>query len=193
MSGRARDGRLVHFAPGAVAASGPGDVVTTTVTYAAPHHLVADGPLVAHRRTRAGDNYAEGVRPRTSGVGLGLPSFGAPAPATGTGGRMRGPTSGEPDRRADIAGLRDEIDGVERDAERRAARTVELGGRAVVISVAVFVLIVGLVLPWMIGLDGPGGAAGHRFGRRGGQGEHGAPAVRGDRRWCSACWPRRWR
>jgi tRNA-2-methylthio-N6-dimethylallyladenosine synthase len=78
MSGRARDGRLVHFAPGD-APIRPGDVVETVVTYGAPHHLVADGPLVSHRRTRAGDNYEEGVRPRTSGVGLGLPSFGPPA------------------------------------------------------------------------------------------------------------------
>src|SRR6478735_6599481 len=40
LSGRARDGRLVHFTPvGAVDGSiRPGDVVTTTVTYAAPHH-----------------------------------------------------------------------------------------------------------------------------------------------------------
>jgi tRNA-2-methylthio-N6-dimethylallyladenosine synthase len=79
MSGRGRDGRLVHFAPGDAAVR-PGDVVETVITYAAPHHLVADGGLVSHRRTRAGDNHEEGVRPRTSGVGLGLPSFGAPAP-----------------------------------------------------------------------------------------------------------------
>jgi tRNA-2-methylthio-N6-dimethylallyladenosine synthase len=78
MSGRARDGRLVHFAPGDAAVR-PGDVVETVITYGAPHHLVADGQLVSHRRTRAGDNYEEGVRPRTSGVGLGLPSFGPPA------------------------------------------------------------------------------------------------------------------
>ncbi|MFC4858495.1 tRNA (N6-isopentenyl adenosine(37)-C2)-methylthiotransferase MiaB [Actinophytocola glycyrrhizae] len=78
MSGRARDGRLVHFAPG-TAAIRPGDVVETVITYGAPHHLVADGGLVSHRRTRAGDNHEEGVRPRTSGVGLGLPSFGPPA------------------------------------------------------------------------------------------------------------------
>jgi tRNA-2-methylthio-N6-dimethylallyladenosine synthase len=78
MSGRGRDGRLVHFTP-AGAEVRAGDVVHATITYAAPHHLVADGPLVAHRRTRAGDNFAEGVRPRTSGVGLGLPSFGPPA------------------------------------------------------------------------------------------------------------------
>jgi tRNA-2-methylthio-N6-dimethylallyladenosine synthase len=78
MSGRARDGRLVHFTPGEAEVR-PGDVVHATVTYAAPHHLVADGLLVSHRRTRAGDNHASGVRPKTSGVGLGLPSFGPPA------------------------------------------------------------------------------------------------------------------
>jgi hypothetical protein len=54
----------------------------------------------------------------------------------------------------DFAGLRDQIDGVERDAERRAARSVDLGGRAVVIAVAVFVLIVGQILPWMAGATG---------------------------------------
>ncbi|MCT2584042.1 Rv2732c family membrane protein [Actinophytocola gossypii] len=46
--------------------------------------------------------------------------------------------------------LRREIDQV----ERRAARTVDLGARAVVIAVAVFVLIVGLVLPWLGGASG---------------------------------------
>jgi tRNA-2-methylthio-N6-dimethylallyladenosine synthase len=30
-------------------------VVETVVTRGAPHHLMADGPLLAHRRTRAGD------------------------------------------------------------------------------------------------------------------------------------------
>jgi tRNA-2-methylthio-N6-dimethylallyladenosine synthase len=82
MSGRARDGRLVHFAPTGAAREGevrPGDVVHATVTYGAPHHLVADGDLLSHRRTRAGDNWEAGVRPKTSGVSLGLPSFGAPA------------------------------------------------------------------------------------------------------------------
>ena len=77
MSGRARDGRLVHFTPGDAAVR-PGDVVTTTVTGAAPHHLIADAPLQSHRRTRAGDAHATGQRPRT--VGLGLPSVGIPGP-----------------------------------------------------------------------------------------------------------------
>ncbi|GAA2800111.1 tRNA (N6-isopentenyl adenosine(37)-C2)-methylthiotransferase MiaB [Saccharopolyspora taberi] len=82
LTGRARDGRLVHFTPtGAVDGNiRPGDLVRTTITRAAPHHLVADAEITAHRRTAAGDNWEEGTRPKTSGVSLGLPSFGAPAP-----------------------------------------------------------------------------------------------------------------
>jgi tRNA-2-methylthio-N6-dimethylallyladenosine synthase len=76
MSGRARDGRLVHFSPGG-ADIRPGDVVTTTVTGAAPHHLIADGAVLHHRRTRAGDMHAAGQRPQR--VGLGIPGIGAPA------------------------------------------------------------------------------------------------------------------
>ena len=66
MSGRARDGRLVHFTPG-IEQVRPGDIVTTIVTGAAPHHLIADGDVITHRRTRAGDASASGQRP--SGVG----------------------------------------------------------------------------------------------------------------------------
>ncbi len=76
MSGRARDGRLVHFTPGSAEVR-PGDIVTITVTGAAPHHLIADAPLLSYRRTRAGDATAAGRRPRT--VGLGLPPVGAPS------------------------------------------------------------------------------------------------------------------
>ena len=76
LSGRARDGRLVHFDPNGRDIR-PGDVVTTTVTGAAPHHLIADSPLQTHRRTRAGDAHAAGQRP--NGVGLGMPGIGAPA------------------------------------------------------------------------------------------------------------------
>ncbi|MFF5171065.1 tRNA (N6-isopentenyl adenosine(37)-C2)-methylthiotransferase MiaB [Micromonospora sp. NPDC000089] len=89
MSGRARDGRLVHFATGAngqhsdagsfAGAIRPGDIVHTTVTYAAPHHLNADGEPLSHRRTRAGDAAEAGRSPRTPGVLLGLPTVGAPA------------------------------------------------------------------------------------------------------------------
>jgi tRNA-2-methylthio-N6-dimethylallyladenosine synthase len=73
MSGRARDGRLVHFAPGGTEIR-PGDVITTIVTGAAPHHLIADGPVLTHRRTLAGDAHDAGQRARD--VGLGLPRVG---------------------------------------------------------------------------------------------------------------------
>ncbi|WP_277600478.1 tRNA (N6-isopentenyl adenosine(37)-C2)-methylthiotransferase MiaB [Corynebacterium hylobatis] len=85
MTGRARDGRLVHFLPeGALDGEiRPGDVVTTTVTGSAPYFLLADTPVTSHRRTRAGDMSAAGQVPTTEpiGVGLGLPGVGAPAPA----------------------------------------------------------------------------------------------------------------
>ncbi len=102
-SGRAPDNRLVHFVtdsvtdpvvdPGVDPIVGPGvrpgDVVTVEVTYAAPHHLVADGPALAVRRTRAGDAWAArqksladpsttvpaATRPLTL---LGLPGVGTP-------------------------------------------------------------------------------------------------------------------
>jgi len=101
MSGRARDGRLVHFAAGALLDGPapqasperdvrPGDIIETTVTYAAPHHLNADGPLVSHRRTRAGDAWAAGLVPRTPGVSLGMPTLGAPVVGLGL------PTLGAP-------------------------------------------------------------------------------------------------
>ncbi len=84
MSGRARDGRLVHFAVDAERAGDirPGDVVTTTLTAAAPYHLIADAGVLTHRRTAAGDAHERGIMPKTApiGVGLGLPSIGAPAP-----------------------------------------------------------------------------------------------------------------
>jgi tRNA-2-methylthio-N6-dimethylallyladenosine synthase len=52
ISGRAQDGRLVHVTGHAE----PGDLVTAVVTYAAPHHLVADAGILRRRRWRgAGD------------------------------------------------------------------------------------------------------------------------------------------
>ncbi len=85
LSGRARDNRLVHFTvPGGEPTPRPGDVVEVEVSYAAPHHLVADAGPYAVRRTRAGDAWdrrradscgvpTEG--PSTGGVLLGLPSL----------------------------------------------------------------------------------------------------------------------
>jgi len=95
MSGRARDGRLVHFTPHGSAVDGevrPGDVVTVRATYGAPHHVVADGPVLDHRRTRAGDAHAAGRRPTSPrSVGLGLPGVGRPGlgrPAAGPAGSV---------------------------------------------------------------------------------------------------------
>ena len=79
MTGRSRDGRLVHFRAGDAAASiRPGDVVVTTITDAAPHHLMADGAIASHRRTRAGDAHELSRTPTTApvGVGLGMPGIG---------------------------------------------------------------------------------------------------------------------
>jgi tRNA-2-methylthio-N6-dimethylallyladenosine synthase len=78
LSGRARDGRLVHFATGDTTGIRPGDIIETTITYAAPHHLNADGAPVSHRRTRAGDAFEAGRATRTPGVSLGMPSLGRP-------------------------------------------------------------------------------------------------------------------
>jgi tRNA-2-methylthio-N6-dimethylallyladenosine synthase len=84
LSGRARDNRLVHFTPvdadGAPVDVRPGDMVDVTVTYGAPHHLVADGPVHRVRRTRAGDAWEARTAPARPSVGLGMPSVGVPAP-----------------------------------------------------------------------------------------------------------------
>ena len=51
----------------------PGDMVTVEITYAAPHHLVADGAAIDVRRTRSGDAWeARNAAPPTpAGVTLG--------------------------------------------------------------------------------------------------------------------------
>jgi tRNA-2-methylthio-N6-dimethylallyladenosine synthase len=73
LSGRAADNRLVHVAAVDVR---PGDMVTARVTYAAPHHLVAD-EVVGVLRTRAGDAWeARQASPSASGVLLGMPVIG---------------------------------------------------------------------------------------------------------------------
>jgi tRNA-2-methylthio-N6-dimethylallyladenosine synthase len=92
MSGRAHDSRLVHFdVPAGSDVPRPGDVVTVTVTHAAPFHLIADAPdgePLRIRRTRAGDAWdlahaescavpAHGgsVAGKTGRVSLGLPTI----------------------------------------------------------------------------------------------------------------------
>jgi tRNA-2-methylthio-N6-dimethylallyladenosine synthase len=89
MSGRARDNRLVHFAvPDGASRPRPGDMVSVSVTHAAPHHLVADsgveGGTYSVRRTAAGDAYerarAEVDQPAADGAGvmIGMPVVGRP-------------------------------------------------------------------------------------------------------------------
>ncbi|MBX9391832.1 tRNA (N6-isopentenyl adenosine(37)-C2)-methylthiotransferase MiaB [Streptomonospora nanhaiensis] len=84
LSGRAPDNRLVHFAVDDSAAQRlrPGDLATVEVTYAAPHHLVADSGVRAVRPTRAGDAWAarNGRAPQAPGVLLGMPKVGVPEP-----------------------------------------------------------------------------------------------------------------
>jgi tRNA-2-methylthio-N6-dimethylallyladenosine synthase len=105
LSGRAHDSRLVHFeVPAGSELPRPGDVVTVTVTQAAPFHLIADsvdGAPLAIRRTSAGDAWdraeaascgvpvAAGSVAAAGGgrVSLGLPSLrvGEPLTAPGVG------------------------------------------------------------------------------------------------------------
>ncbi len=82
LSGRGPDNRLVHFDPVGAEDVRPGDMVTVEITRAAPHHLVADGGVLAVRRTRSGDAWeARTALPAAPVVGLGMPAVGAPTPA----------------------------------------------------------------------------------------------------------------
>ena len=63
LSGRAADNRLVHVTRDPeLGEPRPGDLVVAEVTYAAPHHLVADR-MIAVRRTRAGDAWEARTSP----------------------------------------------------------------------------------------------------------------------------------
>jgi len=95
LSGRAPDSRLVHFdVPAGSDLPRPGDMVTVTVTQAAPFHLIADsldGAPLRIRRTIAGDAWdreqAESCGVPTpagstgSAVSLGLPTLRVGGPA----------------------------------------------------------------------------------------------------------------
>ena len=72
-TGRARDGRLVHFLDIDDRAR-PGDLVSTRVTYAAPHHLVADSETIVVVPTSGGDAHHRDRTPATDQVMLGLPT-----------------------------------------------------------------------------------------------------------------------
>ena len=74
VSGRARDNRLVHAAvPEGAERPRPGDIGTVEISYAAPHHLVADGGITGLRRTRGGDAWDARHTPQKKLIGLGLP------------------------------------------------------------------------------------------------------------------------
>ena len=87
MTGRTEDFRLAHFdVPAGSDVPRPGDVVTVTVTAAAPYHLLADsvdGSPLRIRRTRSGDAWdradaescAVGDEPASGNVSLGLPGI----------------------------------------------------------------------------------------------------------------------
>jgi tRNA-2-methylthio-N6-dimethylallyladenosine synthase len=79
LSGRARDNRLVHFAPHDTAPR-PGDVVTVTVTRAAPHYLLSDATPLSLRRTRAGDAWEASAAAPGAGNSRGAAAT-PPAPA----------------------------------------------------------------------------------------------------------------
>jgi tRNA-2-methylthio-N6-dimethylallyladenosine synthase len=68
--------------PRAPDAPRPGDIVTVTVTRAAPHYLLSDAPPLSLRRTRAGDAWeaAAAAPARTAPA----PSATGPAPAPAT-------------------------------------------------------------------------------------------------------------
>ncbi|MFT4297094.1 MAG: tRNA (N6-isopentenyl adenosine(37)-C2)-methylthiotransferase MiaB [Micropruina sp.] len=74
ISGRARDNRLVHVSvPEGAERPRPGDLGTVEISYAAPHHLVADGGITGLRRTRGGDAWDARHTPQKKLIGLGLP------------------------------------------------------------------------------------------------------------------------
>ncbi len=103
LSGRAPDNRLVHFwLPEDAGTPRPGDMVTTRVTYAAPHHLVADPTVGTGPAVVAGAGWVHRLRRTTAGDAWDrreAASCGVPAPA---GAAARGPVAvalGLPTRR----------------------------------------------------------------------------------------------
>jgi tRNA-2-methylthio-N6-dimethylallyladenosine synthase len=89
ISGRARDNRLVHVDIGDAALPLPGDLVRARVTYAAPHHLVADelleiqyrgGRDAANVSDNVPDNFPDNGAAVGAGVSLGMPGIGVPSP-----------------------------------------------------------------------------------------------------------------
>jgi tRNA-2-methylthio-N6-dimethylallyladenosine synthase len=80
VSGRAQDNRLVHIAAGELALKS-GDFVTAEITQAAPHHLLADGPVAVIARYARPESDGCATPAGSPGtVALGLPGVGPVAP-----------------------------------------------------------------------------------------------------------------
>jgi tRNA-2-methylthio-N6-dimethylallyladenosine synthase len=75
LSGRARDNRLIHVAVGEDDLPRPGDIARATITYAAPHHLVADSEVHGLERTRGGDAWEVRHQGSPRGIALGMPAL----------------------------------------------------------------------------------------------------------------------
>ena len=119
---------------------------TTTVTGAAPHHLIADAPLSSHRRTRAGD--ARCGRPTAAHRRTGPAAGRRPVPRIRS--RPRQDVRDEPDRRDEFEAYRADLEA----AERRVAGEIDPGARALVVAILVFVLLVSFILPHTGGARG---------------------------------------
>src|SRR5699024_8489366 len=88
ITGRARDNRLVHIGlPDHIAAlpeteqPRPGDMVTTQITAASSHHLIADVDDFTWRRTPGGDAWQRAQAApveNSTAVSLGIPSLRVP-------------------------------------------------------------------------------------------------------------------
>ncbi len=136
MSGRARDGRLVHFTPGDNDIR-PGDIVTTTVTGAAPHHLIADaaaGEPSAHPRRRRPRGRAAPRHRRRTGA-----CRGSVRRTTAAAIRRMWLLSNE----GDFERFKDDLAAV----ERKVTREFDSGPRAMVVAILVFVVLLSFVLP----------------------------------------------
>ncbi|MCL2735522.1 MAG: tRNA (N6-isopentenyl adenosine(37)-C2)-methylthiotransferase MiaB [Propionibacteriaceae bacterium] len=73
VSGRARDNRLVHVTVPDGVHPRPGDIARATVTYAAPHHLIADTGFTGLIRTPGGDAWQAQTRPAPVSLGTTIP------------------------------------------------------------------------------------------------------------------------
>nr|WP_076387957.1 tRNA (N6-isopentenyl adenosine(37)-C2)-methylthiotransferase MiaB [Vaginimicrobium propionicum] len=77
ISGRCPDNRLVHVSvpDGDPPMPRPGDIGWVRITHAAPHHLVADSPIIRLERTAGGDAWQALNTPSGGQVSMGIPKL----------------------------------------------------------------------------------------------------------------------